>query len=332
MTLARGAAASAAIAIVLAVGSAHVQAQAPQPAAPVAPVAAVAPVAPQPNCFGAAARDPLHPCSNHALRLMVVPKPVAAKTEENAPCNGFHRENGVSVCTFGVLPAQATRTVALVGDSHASHWRAPLDIIAHEQGWRGLSVTRQSCPYSKATKRTPEPTRSRCLRWVKALPGFFRAHPEIDTAFVVGLAGGKVVIPPGRTLREAEINGFRNAWDALPDTVRHIVVIRDTPRIAVSTVECVDHAISAHHPAGVPCARPRRQALGSDPQTAAARDARSPRLQVIDLSSILCSRRACFPVIGGALVYKDLHHLSRVFAETLSGPLGREVRRAMESW
>jgi hypothetical protein len=195
-----------------------------------------------------------------------------------------------------------------------------------------LSVTRQSCPYSTATKRTPEPTRSRCVRWVKALPDFFRAHPEIDTAFVVALAGGKVVVPPGRTLREAEINGYRNAWKALPDTLKHIVVIRDTPRIAVSTVECVDHAISAREPAGVTCARPRRQALGGDPQALAARDERSPRLQVIDLSRVLCSTRVCFPVIGGALVYKDLHHLSRVFAETLSRPLGREVRRAMESW
>jgi hypothetical protein len=37
-------------------------------------------------------------------------------------------------------------------------------------------------------------------------------------------------------------------------------------------------------------------------------------------------------VIGGALVYKDLHHLTLVFAETLGPPLAREVGRAMRSW
>lgn len=326
MNVALAAAASAAVVAVLAVGSAHGQVPAPEPAVPAAPVA------PQPNCFGAAARDPLHPCANRTLRLAVVPTPDAAKTEENAPCNGFHRENGVAVCSFGLLPEQATRTVALVGDSHASHWRAPLELVAHELGWRGLSVTRKSCPFSKATRLVPEPTRTHCLSWVAALPEFFRLHPEIDTVFVVALAGGKVTVPPGRTTFEAKVNGYGKAWETFPATVKHIVVIRDTPRITHRTVDCIDRAIDDQKPAGVACASRRGAALKADPQAAAARDARSPRLQVVDLTRVLCSRRLCFPVIGGALVYKDFHHLSRVFAETLARPLGRDVRRAMESW
>lgn len=322
MTFARGLAASAAIAGVLAVGSAYVQAQAPEPA----------PVAEEPACFGAAARDPLQPCSNRALRLAVVPTPVAARDELNAPCKGFHREGVVSVCSFGLAPEQATRFIALVGDSHAGHWRAPLNIVAGELGWRGLSVTYKSCPFSKATRVLPEPTRSHCLSWVDALPGFFALHPEIDTVFFVALAGGKVNVPPGRTPFEAKVNGYRKAWATLPATVKHIVVIRDTPRITRRTVRCIDRAITDRKPAGLACARPRKTALKPDPQVAAARDAQSPRLQTVDLTRVLCGRRLCLPVIGGALVYKDFHHLSRVFAETLARPLGREVRRSMASW
>lgn len=286
---------------------------------------------PRSSCFGAAARDPLHPCRNSALRLKVVPTPQVARDELNAPCNDFRRAGHVSVCTFGVVPEQATRHVALAGDSHAAVWRAPLAVIARQQRWRGMSLTRKSCPFSTATRITPEPTRSHCVRWVKALPGFLREHPEIDTLFVVALAGGEVVVPPGRTTTEAKINGYINAWRTLPKTVKHIVVIRDTPRIKRTHVACINRAIAGHRPAGRACARPRDVALSPDPQVEAARREGSGRLQVIDLTSVLCGPNSCLPVIGGALVFKDLHHLSFAFAETLAPQLWRAIRRAARS-
>jgi peptidoglycan/LPS O-acetylase OafA/YrhL len=327
MTFACGAAASAMIVAVLALGTTHVQAQ-----IRAAQQQTDALVAEHPPCFGAAARDPAHPCENRALRRQVVPAPVAAREELNAPCQNFRRENGVSVCEFGVPAAQATRHVALIGDSHASHWRAPVDAVARERAWHGLSVTRTSCPFSTSTKLTPEPTRSQCTRWVKALPGFFALHPEIDTVFVSGITGGRVKVPRGRSKREAKVNGYRDAWRTLPATVKHIVVIRDSPKIFHSTLECIDRAIAAHRDAGATCAVPRRSSLLPDPEAIAARATHSTRLQVVDLTPLLCSPGQCFPVIGGALVYKDLHHFTLVFAQTLAAPFGTAVRRLVRSW
>jgi hypothetical protein len=257
------------------------------------------------------------------------PAPPASKVEENGPCRHFRREAGVSVCDFGVAPEQATGNVALVGDSHASHWRAALDVVAAERGWRGLSVTHTSCPFSKATKLLPEPTRSGCVRWVKALPGYFRSHPEIDTLFVVGITGGKVHVPPGRTMFEAKVDGYRSAWSELPDTIKHIVVIRDTPKMFRSTVACVDRALARHKLVRTACAVPRKTALAADPQVAAAREERTRHVQVVDLTGRLCSSRQCFPVIGGVQVYKDVHHFTLVFSKTLGPPLAHAVDRAM---
>jgi hypothetical protein len=315
------------IVAVLAVGTTHVQAQIRAAQAQAAQL-----VAAHPPCFGAAARDPLHPCVNRALRRQVVPAPVAARQELNAPCEHFHREEGVSVCEFGTPAAQATNNIALVGDSHASHWRAPLDAVARERGWHGLSVARTSCPFSTATKLTPEPTRTQCRTWVAALPAFFRAHPEIDTVFVSAITGGRVKVPKGRTKREAKINGYHNAWRTLPPTVKHIVVIRDSPKIFNSTVECIAGAIAAHADAGTRCAVRRRASLIPDPQAIAAHTDISGRAQLIDLTRVLCSTTQCFPVIGGALVYKDLHHFTLVFAQTLAAPLGTAVRRVVRDW
>jgi peptidoglycan/LPS O-acetylase OafA/YrhL len=326
-TFAVSAAATALLAVVLAGGTTHVQAQIHD-----AERESVQLIAHQPACFGAAARDQQNPCENPALSTKVVPLPVAAKDEANAPCQHFRQDGGVSVCDFGVAAEQANRTVALVGDSHASHWRAALDVVARRRGWRGLSITRTSCPFSTATKITPQPTRSQCVTWVKRLPGFLGRHPEIDTLFVVGITGGKVNVPPGRTMFEAKVNGFLNAWKTLPGTVKHVVVIRDTPKIFRSTVACLDRAITAHKPAGQTCAVPRADALEADPQVVAAREAMSPRMQYVELTDAFCSRSRCYPVIGGALVYKDLHHFTLVFAKTLGTPLGHAVEQAMQGW
>jgi hypothetical protein len=170
------------------------------------------------------------------------------------------------------------------------------------------------------------------VRWVKALPRFLRKHPEVDTLFVVALARGKVVVPPGRTMTEARINGYERAWDSLPATVRHIVVIRDTPRIKRSDVRCIDDAIADRKPPGVTCAPPRGSALSPDAQVLAARRARSPRLQVIDLTPVFCGSHTCLPVIGGALVFKDRHHMSLAFASTLAPQLEREIQRVAQTW
>jgi len=327
MTFACSAAATAVLAAVLIGGTSHVEAQIRE-----AEREQVRLVERKPACFGAASRDRRDPCVNRALRAKVVPLPVAAKHEDNAPCPNFRKESGVSVCDFGAKPEHAKRTIALLGDSHASHWRAPLDAIARRRGWRGLSATRTSCVFSKATKLTPEPTRSQCLRWVENVPRFFDRHPEIDTVFVVAIAGGRVNVPAGRTMFEAKTNGMRRAWQTLPDTVKHIIVIRDTPRIFRRTVDCIDKAMQVGKPAGSACALPRASALEGDPAVIGARKEHSPRVQAIDLTEIFCSEHVCHPVIGGALVYKDLHHFTRTFAETLAPPLEHKIEALMREW
>jgi peptidoglycan/LPS O-acetylase OafA/YrhL len=327
MTFACSVAAMALVAGVLLSGTTHVQAQIRK-----AERAEEKVVEKRPPCFGAAARDPERPCSNPALRTQVVPSPVLARNEEYAPCERFHREGGLSQCDFGVSAEKASKTIALVGDSHAGHWRMPLDHVANENGWHGVSITRTSCPFSEATKKLAEPTFSQCKDWVSKLPGYFRAHPEIDTIFVVGITGGAVNVPQGRTMFEAKVNGVRNAWRDLPDSVKHIVVIRDTPRIAGETVDCIDRAIAAGARVDISCAVPRGAALEADPQAVAARTSGSSRARVIDLTDHFCSKRLCFPVVGGVLVFKDLHHFTLVWAETLGPPLARAIQRLSQTW
>ena len=95
-------------------------------------------------------------------------------------------------------------------------------------------------------------------------------------------------------------------------SVRQIVVIRDTPKNRPSTAACVERSIAKHKPAGGACAVPRSFALGRDAQAAAAVRLHSRRVRTVELTHFFCDNRRCLPVIGGALVHKDDHHLTVV--------------------
>jgi peptidoglycan/LPS O-acetylase OafA/YrhL len=322
-TFAAAAAATLAVLAATTAGTEHVEAQIRADAQVTA-----ATLRHQPPCFGAAARDPRRTCVNPRLRHTVVPTPVQAAKLDNGPCAVVERRGRVRACAFGAGAGPGVRTVALIGDSHASHWRSAMAALVAAKGWRGLSVTHTSCPYSAATAIIPEPGRTACREWKRDVRAWLAAHPEIDTVFFGQHSGGRVVAPRGTSQWAAQVAGYAAAWTALPAAVRHILVFRDTPKMRSATMDCVQRAIERRRDAGQACAQPRARALERDPAAVAAAHARRAGVATIDLTRLLCDARRCFPVIGGALVYKDIHHLTSVFAGTLGPYVQRRVEAA----
>jgi peptidoglycan/LPS O-acetylase OafA/YrhL len=290
-----------------------------------------------PPCFGAAARPPAdglgdvaRTCRNPELAGKVVPTPVEASNSPNTPCQVVERLGRVRACAFGAPAASATTTVAVVGDSHASAWRAAFDYVARRSGWHGLSVTHTGCPFSRAVAALTEPERTRCVQWNRDTLRWFARHPEVTRVFVVGHTGGAIVGHHGAADRfAAQVRGYRRAWQALPRSVEQVVVLRDTPKMRTATLDCVQRAMDAGRPAGPACAVPRAVALERDPAVTAARQMASgrPAVATIDLTDTLCDRRSCYPVVGGALTFKDVDHLTTVFAATLGPYLQDAVQR-----
>lgn len=286
----------------------------------------------KPRCFGAASRDSRHPCKNSQLRLAVVPSPLAARDRHNSRCTRVQSRE-LRMCAFGARPGRNTPTLALIGDSHGSHWRAALDMVARARGWRGLSMTRTGCYYTGAIQVLLEPARTKCLRWKQDLLRWFSKHPEVSTVVVSQASGGRGVEgPSGQDKFGAEVAGFIKGWRALPASVKHIIVIRDNPKIVQNTLGCVQRALDGRKRADRVCAVQRRQALDADAAAAAARRLRSPRVQVVDLTRFMCGVRRCYPVVGGVLVFKDQTHLTDVFVTSLGPYMLRQVDRLMRSW
>jgi peptidoglycan/LPS O-acetylase OafA/YrhL len=282
----------------------------------------------QPDCFGAAAMDPDLDCENPRLRLSVVPTPIEARSMAMGACRDIGLMHGKRVCEFGVPANEAATEVALVGDSHAGMWRAVLDQVATARRWRGTHMGHSSCPLSHAVRDIPEPTRSSCNRWRKLVFAWLDAHPEVSTLFVAQLSGGSGVIERrGRSQLAAQREGYRRAWAALPPTVTRVVVIRDTPKAERDTAACVQRAMDARRPAGRACAVRRRKAIDPDPAAQTAARLHSPRVVTLDLNRFVCDARRCYPVVGGALVYKDTTHLLEPFMRTLAPYFQRELTK-----
>ena len=279
-----------------------------------------------PRCFGAADRDRAHPCANPALRTQATPSPDEAALIPDAACEPDGGDPPRPGCRFGMPAAAARATIALLGDSHASSWRAALVSAGADARWHGVSLTKASCPFSRAPRRTDAPGRAACRRWNERVVAWLRAHPEVREVFVSAHAGAPVVAERGRTTLQTRIAGYAAAWKALPPTVRRIFVLRDVPTRPARTAACIEAALAARRPPMPACAVPRAGALAPDPQVVAVRLRNPPRVRVIDLTPFMCAPRTCYPVVGGVLVTKDTNHLTRAFATTLGPYVLRRVR------
>jgi hypothetical protein len=288
-------------------------------------LAEVKPLA-EPPCFGAASRNPGTPCVNPELRYAVVPSPAEAVVTANAPCALVLKELPYT-CQFGVHGNSPDRTVALIGDSHAAHWRGALEVVAQTRGWRGYSLTRAGCPLSTAAPNVDLARRRSCAVWRSAVFAWFGRHPAVRTVFVSQLAGLGVRAPRGRSADEYEIQGFLRAWRRLPKTVREIVVLRDTPVARSTTPLCVQRTMSRHRPTVGACAFSRAAAVRRDPAAVAALRPGTARVHLVDFTRFMCGPRLCFPVVGGVLVHKDLTHMTPLFASTLGPFLLASVNR-----
>lgn len=281
------------------------------------------------RCFGAAARDLLHPCVNAALRLLAFPRPDEAYTWENAACvrrRDAWRTATFDPCTFGVTDGDERATVALIGDSHAIHWRGALEVVADAHRWRALTIARAGCPFSVQIPSSPALGPGACAQLHRETLAWLRAHRRVRTIFVSDWAQPPWGPMGGTDAYGGSAGAFRAMLGRVPRTVRRIYVLRDIPATRVSTPDCVATLRRLHRPLARACSVPRSTFLVPDPGAAAARG--RSRVRVLDMTRFFCGPRRCFPVVGGAYVYKDDNHMNALFAETLGRPLLDAMKRA----
>jgi peptidoglycan/LPS O-acetylase OafA/YrhL len=213
-----------------------------------------------------------------------------------------------NICPLGATTA--SRTVVVIGDSHAREWLPPLLWVAANQGWRVLPMIELGCG--------PVTYRAGCRTYADWVVDQVRSlHPDVV------LIGGEL-IPNTVTTRQESMGGLAWMVEHVRPNTAHVVVMGDPPRQAREPTDC----LLARHATMATCTTTlttEQVALIAGAQrTVAARGA-----AFIPTLGWFCYQRSCPMIVGTTATYRDADHISETYALELRALFGRAFGLAL---
>ena len=234
-------------------------------------------------------------------------------------CLAFERVTTPPNCVYGVKGSAIT--IALVGDSHASHWFPAIEAIALERGWRLVTFVKVSCSFTTLVQRN------------LALKREYRECTAFNEATVARLNQIKpalTIIVNRRTFRPIEENiTSALAGAALGEMVARIpgatAILVDTPDPGRDVPACL-----SKHPSDIrACLFTQDDADNREIGIAERVAADVSGARLIDLTANICTEWPCSPISGSVLIYRDEDHMTETFSRSLAAPLGVEIAKLL---
>jgi len=244
----------------------------------------------------------------------ITPDLLHAKQDLDNACDiAGLKETEVKTCQHGKPGARPH--ILVLGDSHARQWMPALKAIAEAEDWSVVSHTKVSCPFIRAETATAGQPYGSCGEWNRNLRQTLatEAKPELvilSNRMFHLVENGDIINGPTNAAHVTV--ALRAAIREFTDAGVPVAVIRDTPAPGANIPDCV----SSNTDQLTACTTPRSEALRGSEQMAAVKGVKGAHL--IDLTNAICPRDPCAPVIGGVLVWRDEHHLSRSYVLSLA--------------
>jgi hypothetical protein len=231
----------------------------------------------------------------------------------------------VRTCAFG--GGGARRYILVLGDSHASQWMPALKALAKSEDYRVASHVKVSCPFIQAEVARGTGPDTTCNEWNRKVRRVVANEARPDLVVLTHrmfdlVENGRVLT--GRENAQKATDAMRAAIREFTDQGVPVAVIRDTPASRVNVPDCVASNIDNL----TRCTTPRSEALRGSEQLASARGV--AEAHTIDLTDAICPDDPCAAVIGGVMVWRDAHHLSRTYVESLTPRLRERILPLMK--
>ncbi|MFW5825462.1 MAG: acyltransferase family protein, partial [Marinobacter sp.] len=233
---------------------------------------------------------------------------------ENVPrsyfdgCHQGLREVEAVPCRYGRPDGPVT--VALVGGSHSTQWLPALKQLARRHGWTILNLTKSDCWFSSEVR----PGRDTCQQWNLNVMRLLLKNPP-DYVFTLATRAGEAL--------EYVPDGYVQQWSALEKLGVRVLAVRDNPwwkKRSPSDCVAVFGEGSEH------CRMPRHKGLARVTPTS---DGSLPgNTHILDLSRFFCDEDECFPTAGNVLIYRDRHHISKAYVQSLTPYLEQQLSKA----
>jgi len=258
-----------------------------------------------------------------ALPADLTPSLASARDDEERlrsdGCLAFERVTTPPDCEYGVKGSAIT--IALVGDSHASHWFPAIEAVALERGWRLLTFVKVSCSFTTLVQRN------------LALKREYRECTTFNEATVARLNQIKpalTIIVNRRTFRPIT-EGITSALAgaALGEMVARIpgatAILVDTPDPGRDVPACL-----SKHPSDIrACLFTQDDADNREIGVAERVAAEVSGALLIDLTGEICATWPCSPIDQSVLIYRDEDHMTETFSRSLATPLAVEIAKLL---
>lgn len=284
------------------------------------------------RCLGPAALDPSERCSPiHGSGPLVAPPEVVAqqgKLPIYSRCQQSLGSPELKACDLGQTQ-NPTRTVALLGDSHAGALTPLFDQLGKDLGWKVVAATKGSCPSTEARRVLPNESSDErqvsCEAFNATVVDRIAKDPSISAVFVTAFSSAYTWDnAPGGHLRDPAVEGFQQMWQRWLRAGKTVYVIRDVPGTGKRSIpSCLAQNADRRER----CDLAREKALPGDVEAEAARAMKNPRVSLVDLTDRFCDRTTCYGSVGNVIVYHDTSHLSREYATLLAPVLESRLGR-----
>ncbi|PZU02325.1 MAG: acyltransferase [Gordonia sp. (in: high G+C Gram-positive bacteria)] len=257
----------------------------------------------------------------------VEPEPSPQVVEKDWPITSYDsvisgwKDGSIRVGVYGDV--NATRTVALVGGSHAEYWITALDAIGRQHGFKVTTYLKVGCPLTTDYVFTWFGQKYyQCNEWSRDV----MARLAVDRPDVVFTNSTRPV--EGQVTGDFVPEDYLDIFTEFRDRGQKVIAVRDNPWAVgkESPPECL---ALGKKPSVCGVERslvmsPTDPALDIAPQF--------PNMSFLDYTDAMCSDTYCPAVVGNILLWHDFHHLSATFVRSLVPALTADMQRALPGW
>ena len=212
-------------------------------------------------------------------------------------------------CIYGDV--DATRSIVLLGDSHAAHWFPPVNDLARERGWQLTVLTKGGCPMLEiAIWRDGRPGGA-CNQWRDhALDRIAALQP--DRIILANATTYDAYTDDGDPRPGEQRTNLIDGQAAITATLRtltpdtHLTIMGASPRLDSPAPECLARNLDDTRP----CTPTRDQVVDTQLINGQHTQATIDQADFINTTDLLCTDTTCPLIIGDLLVYWDTHHLT----------------------
>ncbi|MFI7383158.1 acyltransferase family protein [Streptomyces sp. NPDC049813] len=205
-------------------------------------------------------------------------------------------------CVIGA--PKGSKTLVLMGDSHAWQWNDVYHEIGRELGVRIVTISKGGCSPQIYHINNPQLNReyTECDSWRQtAFDELKKLKPD-------------VLVIADRARQEANRDGAEAAFKVFAEVGARLVFMTDTPQPGQNVPDC----LATHLDDITPCNRKQWQALEYTDFRAMERDVAARHgAEIIDTTPAFCAADVCPSVIGDQVVYFDNSHITSSYSKTL---------------